>query len=223
MSDPIQDIARQLCIPTPTGDGVLAKIRQTIDLLRDAAAERDALAAELAALKSESFESLYNLAIDERDAARAELAAFKAGAGEPVAYRDTTSGTLFPSLKSVGRYGEIGREIKPLYYAQPPARIVMPERLVYTRYLGGVTPVNRLEVEAATDAYNAALDEVTRLNATAQPAQDISGLVSALELAANRLGRTAIYVDFEMRSEIDEWEQEAREALAKFAQGGGRV
>lgn len=71
---------------------------------------------------------------------------------------------------------------------------------------------------------NACLDcPVIPLFTTPQPVQDVSGLVSALELAANRLGRTAIYVDFEMRSEIDEWEQEAREALAKFAQGGGNV
>ncbi|MFG0381057.1 hypothetical protein ACF8C6_08840 [Pseudomonas sp. zbq_18] len=51
MSDPIQEIARQLHIQT-LGDGLLAKIRQTIDLLQDAAAERDALSAQLAAIRA---------------------------------------------------------------------------------------------------------------------------------------------------------------------------
>ena len=53
MSDPIQEIARQLHIQT-LGDGLLAKIRQTIDLLQEAAVERDALRAEAAALRAEN-------------------------------------------------------------------------------------------------------------------------------------------------------------------------
>lgn len=53
MSDPIQEIARQLHIQT-LGDGLLAKIRQTIDLLQEAAVERDALRAEAEALRAEN-------------------------------------------------------------------------------------------------------------------------------------------------------------------------
>lgn len=51
-ADPVQDIARQLGIQT-FGDGLLAKIRQTIDLLQEAAAERDQLRAEVERLTQE--------------------------------------------------------------------------------------------------------------------------------------------------------------------------
>lgn len=49
-ADPVQDIALQLGIQT-FGDGLLAKIRQTIDLLQEAAAERDQLRAEVERLE----------------------------------------------------------------------------------------------------------------------------------------------------------------------------
>lgn len=49
-ADPVQEIARQLGIQT-FGDGLLAKIRQTIELLQEAAAERDQLRAEVERLK----------------------------------------------------------------------------------------------------------------------------------------------------------------------------
>jgi len=49
-ADPVPDIARQLVIQT-FGDGLLAKIRQTVDLLQEAAAERDQLRAEVERLK----------------------------------------------------------------------------------------------------------------------------------------------------------------------------
>lgn len=46
MTDQIQEIARLLCIQS-NGDGLMSKIRQTIELLQEAAAERDQMRTEL--------------------------------------------------------------------------------------------------------------------------------------------------------------------------------
>ena len=73
MSDPIQDIARQLGIQT-FGDGLLAKIGQTIDLLRDAAQERDQLRAELSALKAQQYPLPNDLYAGSKDWAAADYA-----------------------------------------------------------------------------------------------------------------------------------------------------
>ena len=78
-ADPVQDIARQLGIQT-FGDGLLAKIRQTVDLLQEAAAERDQLRAEVEWLKSEN-ERLgwdYAAARDAHDSCLADLVACRA-------------------------------------------------------------------------------------------------------------------------------------------------
>lgn len=80
MSDPIQSIARHLGIQT-FGDGLLAKIGQTIDLLQEAARNRADLAAECERLREETAVLLGDIAELEvrRDAALAELAALKGG------------------------------------------------------------------------------------------------------------------------------------------------
>lgn len=118
--------------------------------------------------------------------AERQIKAIKAGAGEPVAYRDTTSGTLFPSLKSVERYGEIGREIKPLYYAQPPARIVMPEqdgsdaqKSFWVGFEFAVCGLHNNDIRAAWNDFKSS-ERFKRLAAApAAPAAD-AGLVEAL-------------------------------------------
>ena len=75
MSDPIQSIARHLGIQT-FGDGLLAKIGQTIDLLQEAARNRADLAAECERLREETAVLVGEIAEIEvrRDAALAELA-----------------------------------------------------------------------------------------------------------------------------------------------------
>lgn len=45
-----------------------------------------------------------------------------------------------------------------------PVEIELPEREMYTQYLRGVIPENRLEVEAYKDGWNACLDRVKELN-----------------------------------------------------------
>lgn len=54
-------------------------------------------------------------------------------------------------------------------------------------------------------------------------APDVSGLVSALELARNRLQRAALDVPSHMRSEVASWADESSQALAKFEKGGGKA
>ena len=89
MRDPIQDIARQLGITT-FGDGLLTKIRETIDLLQSDAnnlMQYKEVAAELEAELAKAHEYGYQYR-QERNRAEAELAAFKAQV--PVAEVDKT-------------------------------------------------------------------------------------------------------------------------------------
>lgn len=78
-ADPVQEIARQLGIQT-FGDGLLAKIRQTIELLQEAADERDQLRAEAERLTTdrnacwEEFKALRRSADAEAAELRAQLA-----------------------------------------------------------------------------------------------------------------------------------------------------
>lgn len=55
-------------------------------------------------------------------------------------------------------------------FTHPAPAVVLPEREMYSRYLRGVIPHNRLEVEAYKDGWNACLDEVTKLNNLEKPA-----------------------------------------------------
>ena len=207
-----------LCVRAEQYDALAAELQRTSDYLHHEEArcrlmlvEVEELRDELAKLKSvtaNQFVRSYagqndQRAIDDLVAAgiradveriaglEAELATLKAGAGEPV---EVVAWLL--AHEKGGRAVDLNSQ----------------SMQVMQQTVGGV--VSGLMTVAQHN-------RIIALDDQPQPAQDISGLVSALELAANRLGRTAIYVDFEMRSEIDEWEQEAREALAKFAQGGG--
>lgn len=141
MSDPIQSIARHLGIQT-FGDGLLAKIGQTIDLLQEAARNRADLAAECERLREETAVLVGEIAEIEvrRDAALAELAALKGGR-EAVAWavcREhgkvdaliaayASESAAKAHVNSYATKGCSGLHVTPLYTAPPAQASAWPE------------------------------------------------------------------------------------------------
>lgn len=134
----------------------MSKYKELVDLLREIGVLQD---------DSEWAIQVHELVKRHRQKA-APAEDVRAVVDEPVSYGPYSVRWIGPSVWA-GISEELPPELegKQVYISVHPQRpVVMPEREMYCRYLRGVIPENRAEVEAHKDGWNACLNEIARLN-----------------------------------------------------------